>query len=84
MYIVFWIVFSIFVAMYANSKGRGSFKALLVSLAFSPIIGFLTVALLENKVSENLLASGTLKKCTSCAELVKSEAVKCKHCGEVF
>ncbi len=81
MVIVFWLLFSVFVAMYAHNKGRGTFKALLVSLLFSPLIGFIVVALLENQVNDRLLEYGDLKKCPSCAELVKSEALKCKHCG---
>jgi hypothetical protein len=30
------------------------------------------------------LQAPTEKKCPACAEMVKSEAKKCRHCGEMF
>ncbi|EKT4380665.1 TPA: zinc ribbon domain-containing protein [Klebsiella pneumoniae] len=44
--------------------------------------GFVAIAgIIIALVGDKLKASGTLVKCPYCAELINSEAVKCKHCG---
>lgn len=82
MIIFLYVFLTGMVGIYANKKGRDWERAIIASLLFSPLIGFLIVALLEDKKNEQLLESGKLKKCTSCAELVLFEAKKCKYCGE--
>ena len=37
----------------------------------------------QSRIDERALASG-MKKCPDCAELVRAEAAKCKHCGHAF
>ena len=36
------------------------------------------------KKDEEALDRGELRKCPSCAELVKAEAIKCRHCGDTL
>ncbi|CAN4276813.1 zinc-ribbon domain containing protein [Methylophilaceae bacterium] len=80
--ILFWLILSCLVGYYAKTKGRDSVKAFILAIFISPLIGFIVVALLENKSDDLQLKSGDLKKCPACAELIKSDALKCKHCGE--
>jgi hypothetical protein len=71
-----WVFCGIVSAMIAVSRGRSGCAWLLLGVIFGPF-GF-AVALLpkiENDPKESLA------KCPFCAELVKPEAVKCKHCG---
>ena len=86
-WIVFWFAVAIVVGMYASSKGRSGFGYFLLSCLLSPIIGFLFAAIASpnrEKAEQYALRSGDLRKCPFCAELVKKEAIVCKHCGRDF
>ncbi len=36
------------------------------------------------EVERQAIQLGDMKKCSTCAELVKAEAVKCRFCGEAL
>lgn len=79
-----WVFLSLVVGAYGSSKNVsvGFLGSFIVSLLFSPIIGFIAVAV--SKPDEKKLIRSGMKKCPYCAELVKGEAVVCKHCGKEF
>lgn len=79
-----WFILSLVVGAYGSSKNvsGGFLGSFIVSLFFTPIIGFIAVAV--SKPSEKNLIRGGMKKCPYCAELVKGEAIVCKHCGKEF
>ena len=83
--LIFWIGLSIFVGYFASKhRGRSGFGWFVLSLIVSPLIGVLILLLLgENreKLEAIKLQSGDVRKCPFCAELIKFEAVVCKHCG---
>ncbi|MEI7411057.1 zinc ribbon domain-containing protein [Pectobacterium aroidearum] len=57
----------------------GSVIFIVPSFIFSPIAGFiLFIVVFVILLSKKPFGA---KKCPKCAELVKEEAVKCKHCG---
>ena len=81
---IFWLILAVLVGVYASSKGRSGVGFFFVAVLLSPIVGFI-IALVVQPIHTNTdakaLRSGEYKKCPYCAELVKSEAVVCKHCG---
>ena len=85
--IFMWIVLSIFVSIYAKQKDQSAIAAFIISLVLSPLIGFLLTLLSkqdEKKIEEKMIKRGKAKKCPYCGELVKPEALVCKHCGKEF
>jgi phosphotransferase system glucose/maltose/N-acetylglucosamine-specific IIC component len=83
MFTTIYIVLAILVGVYANSKGRSGFGFFLIAALLSPLIGFViavVISPISSKVEQNALDVGDMKKCPSCAELVKTEAKLCKHC----
>lgn len=85
MWIVIWLILSILVAAYANSKGRSGIGYFLLSMILTPVLGLIiTIAVEPNidKLEERAILAGKRRKCPYCAELVKNEARICKHCGK--
>lgn len=68
------------VANMAERKGRSWPAFFIVALIF-PVIGWIIAAVVST--DQSTLRSGT-KKCPKCAEVVKEEAILCKHCGSEF
>ncbi len=83
LYITLWIVLSILVALYAFARGHSTinvFGFLLLGLVFSPLIALVATVLIPPS-DKSLIDKGLAKKCPHCAELIKTEAEVCGHCG---
>jgi len=82
-YIAFMCLCGLITGIIASNKGRSGFLWFLIGFLLS-VLG-IVLALVTKKDSQTLeskaLASGTQKKCPYCAELIKTEAIICKHCN---
>jgi hypothetical protein len=78
-----WLGLAIVVGIVAAHRGRNGAGWLLLAVVISPLIAGLLVLVLPDPVKEReqqeLLKNS--RKCPLCAELVRREAIVCKHCG---
>ena len=80
---IFWLIFCVIVGVIADSRGRFGFGWFLLSILITPLLALILVALLPNlrtAVAGNETAAQT-RPCPFCAEPIRFEAIKCKHCG---
>lgn len=86
-YLVIWLICGFVTGAIALARGLvGGFGWFIFGVLFGPFgIVLALVAKDDPKITEAAaIQSGEMKKCPSCAELVKTEAVKCRFCGENF
>lgn len=83
LYVFLWLLCGMLAAGIYSNKGGSGLLGFLVGAIFGPI--GVIIALVskgdQSALERRELTNGTMKKCPSCAELVRSEATVCKHCG---
>ncbi|NWK96534.1 zinc ribbon domain-containing protein [Sphingobium lactosutens] len=84
-FVIIWLICGGIAAMIASSKGGNGAIGFVVGLLFGPF-GIIAAFFMgnEQKADANKIASGDSKKCPRCAELVKPDALVCKHCSHEF
>jgi hypothetical protein len=84
---LFYFVFSLLVAVWNRNRGNSFLVGFILSLFLSPLIGALIVAV-TSKNPKNLekreMATGQMKKCPMCAEMIRAEAKICRFCNHKF
>lgn len=82
--LLIWLLFGVVTAVVASNKGRSGCGWFALGVLLGPF-GFilaLVVSKDERAADDDALRAGDAKKCAFCAELVKTEAIVCKHCGK--
>jgi len=78
--VLYWLILSILVAIYAKSKGKSFIGYTLLSIMLSPLIG-LIIALIVKPDEEFIMEKEGLMKCSYCKGLIKKDATICKFCN---
>ena len=82
-YLAFMCLCGLITGIIGSNKGRSGFLWFVIGFLLAPL--GIVLALVIKKDNQTLeskaLALGTQKKCPYCAELIKSEAIICKHCN---
>lgn len=78
-----WIICAVITAVIASNKGRSGFAWFFVGmlLGLFGVILALVVSKHDDVIEMNAVSTGEFRKCPFCAEVIKAEAVRCKHCG---
>ena len=82
LFVTFWIMMAVVVAIVAGSKGRNMLGWGFYGFLIWPValVHILCVKPERHVTEARDLASGDVRKCPACAELVKREAKVCRFC----
>ena len=81
--LIIWVLCGVAGGMIMSNKGRSGCGGFALGFLLGPI--GLVIALVmqtdHKELESRSLSEGDMRKCPSCAELVRAEAQKCRFCG---
>lgn len=80
--VVFWLVCGAITYYLYINKGRSGFRGFATGFLFGPFGILFSLFLSSNQagLDQQKVKSGEFVECPHCAELIKTQAKRCKHC----
>lgn len=78
-----WLAFGVAGGMIMSKKGRSGCGGFALGFFLGPIglIIALVIGIDHRELEQRSLESGKMRKCPTCAEVIRVEAMKCRYCG---
>ena len=82
--VILWFILSCVAGIIASNKGRFGLGYFLLSIFLTPLIGLLCALAAGKNVAQiekRQIHNAEMRRCPCCAEIVRTQAIKCRHCG---
>jgi hypothetical protein len=82
-FVVLYVILAILVGLWSRYRGNSLWVGFLLSCLLSPLIGAIIVGMTKENpkaLKQREMASGAMRKCPVCAQLVESDAIECRYC----
>jgi len=85
----FWLAGSVITGMAAAARGRSGAAWFFLALLITPLLALIAVLVIpaiapgqsiRERISSWAVGESEVR-CPACREIVRSDAIKCKHCG---